>query len=279
MIARSWLPAPDGSRDPRIEDPSNLYLVHLSGRLLLPLALRIGLSANLVSLTGLALGAAGAAAYFRWSDWRYASAGFLLCLLWLIADGLDGMIARASATASPFGRFLDGVCDHVVFVLLYVSLAASIGTAASWLLAVAAGAAHAVQASLYEGERARFHRRLNGDPGTATTGPSGNLLVRLYDFVAASLDRFADPFDHWLRAAPDRRAIGQAYARRAVAPLKLMSLLSNNMRVLIIFLACLAGLPQSFWMIEIVLMTMVLLAGSLWLRRIEARMIGDPRTR
>ena len=275
MTARSWLADPDGSRDPRIEDPTNLYLVHLSGRLLLPWALRIGLPANPVSLAGLALGAAGAAAYFRWSDWRYALLGLGLCVLWLIADGLDGMIARASGTASAFGRFLDGVCDHVVFVLLYLSIAGSIGTGASWLLAVTAGAAHAVQATLYEGERTRFHRRMKGDPGSESSAPSDNVLVRVYDAVAGSLDRLAAPFDQRLRATPQPRAFGEAYAARAVAPLKLMALLSNNMRVLIIFLACLAGMPQAFWIVELSGLTLVLVIGSLWLRRIESQMVRE----
>ncbi len=274
-MPRSWLPRPDGSRDARIEDPTNIYFVHLAGRALLPLALRLHVPANAVSLAGLALGAGAAIAYFRWSDWRCATVGFGLCLLWLIADGLDGMIARASGTASAFGRFLDGTCDHAVFLLLYLSLAGSIGTTGAWILAVTAGAAHAVQATLYESERTRFHRRMNGDPGSMATGPSGNLLVRLYDGLAGSLDRLAAAFDQRLRAAPDRRAFGEAFANRAVAPLRLMTLLSNNMRVLFIFLACLAGGPQWFWIIELILLTMVLLTGIALLRRVEQHMVRD----
>lgn len=274
-MARGWLPVPDGSRDPRIEDPTNRYLVHLSGRALLPLALRVGLPANVVSLIGLALGAGGAAAYARWSDWRYVWLGFGLCVLWLIADGLDGMIARASGTASAFGRFLDGVCDHAVFVLLYLSLAGSIGTKAAWALAIAAGGAHAVQATLYEGERTRFHRRMKGHPGSCATCPSGNPLVRLYDGLAGSLDRLTARFDERLRAEPDPRAFGEAYGRRAAAPLRIMALLSNNMRVLILFAACAAGDPQWFWWIELTMLTAVLLVGLAWLRRVEGRMARE----
>lgn len=275
MTVPAWLPGRDGSRDPRVEDPTNLYLVHFTGRALLPLALRIGLSANAVSLTGLAFGAGAAAAYFRWMDWRYACFGLGLCVAWLIADGLDGMIARAAGTASALGRFLDGICDHAVFVLLYLSLAGSIGTKAAWALAVTAGAAHAAQATLYEGERTRFHRRIRGDAGDRAVRPSHNLLVRLYDGLAGSLDRLTAGFDECLKAAADPRAFGDAYGRRAAAPLRMMALLSNNVRVLIIFVACLAGDPRWFWILELTILSLVLLVGILWLRVVENQIVRE----
>jgi CDP-diacylglycerol--serine O-phosphatidyltransferase len=161
------IPPPDGSRDRRIEDSTNLWVIHPASRALLPLALRWGVSANLVSFAGLGVGAAAAYAFAHWSDPRAAVGGFLLAILWLIADGLDGMVARATKTASAFGRLLDGLCDHGVFTLIYIVLAQSIGTAEGWALAILAGFAHALQSNLFEGERARFHRRLRGDGGAA----------------------------------------------------------------------------------------------------------------
>jgi hypothetical protein len=266
----SWLPPPDGSRDPRTDDPTNLWIVHPAGRLLLPLALRLRIPANAVSIAGFASGAAAAWAYLDWP--HRAGPGFLLCLAWLILDGLDGMIARATGTASALGRFLDGVCDHAVFVLLYLALAASLGGAATWALALAAGAAHAVQSTLYEGDRVRFHRRIAGDPGAAPP-PSANPLVRLYDRVAGSLDRLAAPFDRTLAAAPDPAALGRSYGAAAAPPLKLMALLSNNMRVLLIWLACLAGDPRLFWWVELGPLSAVAVAGLWWHRRVEKRLL------
>lgn len=270
------LALPDGSRDPRIEDPTNLWLVHLAGRLLLPFALRARLSANAVSLAGFGFGAAAAWAYSGWADWRMACLGLALCVAWLIADGLDGMIARATGTASALGRFLDGLCDHVVFVLLYVALAHSIGTGQGWALAVAAGIAHAVQATLYEGERTRFHRRLRGDPGPAGEQPAvRNLLVRGYDSVAGSLDRLAAPFDRILRSAGDPKRLGESYGRRAAPALRLMALLSNNVRVIAIYLACVAGDPRLFWWFELLPLSALAVAGILWHRRVEKRMLAE----
>lgn len=269
-----WLPPPDGARDPRIEDPSNRWLVHLVGRALLPLALRLGLRANAVSVAGLLLGAGGAAAFCHWREPAYATLGFLLCLLWMIADGLDGMIARATGTASPLGRFLDGLCDHAVFVLLYVALAASLGTAEAWLLASAAGLAHAFQATLYEGERTRFHRRIARASAPAAAPQALNPLVRLYDAVATGFDRAALPFDRALVRGDEGRALAARYAEAAVPPLRAMALLTNNMRVLLLWLACLGGEPRLFWWIELGPMSLLAAGAILRLRRIERRLVA-----
>ena len=267
-------PPPDGSRDRRIEDPSNLWIIHPAGRALLPRALALGVSANSVSIAGLFLGGAAAFAYAQWDRPAFAVVGLLLSVGWLIADGLDGMIARATGTASALGRALDGLCDHGVFALLYISLALSIGTVEAWALALTAAAAHAVQSSLYEGERARFHRRIRGVALDAPPVPAGMILVRIYDSVAGSLDRMAMPFERRLARDPDPVAFGALYGAAAVPAMRLMSLLTANMRIFAIFVACLAGNPRIFWWVEIVPMTIIVIVGTIAHRRVERRMAG-----
>jgi CDP-diacylglycerol--serine O-phosphatidyltransferase len=262
-------PARDGSRDRRIEDPSNLYLIHPAARALLPRALSFGLSANSVSIMGLSCGAIAALAYSHWGNPWLALVGLVFSILWLIADGLDGMIARATGTSSPLGRALDGMCDHGVFALLYIVLAASMGTAEAWILSVTAAVCHAVQSSLYEGERARFHRRVRGEALTAVPVPAGMILVRLYDSVAGSLDRVAMPFERKLAASPDPVALGASYGVRAVPAMRLQSLLTANMRVWVIFIACLVADPRLFWWFEIVPLTIIVIVGLMRHRGVE----------
>jgi phosphatidylglycerophosphate synthase len=240
---------------------------------LLPLALRRGISANLVSLAGLALGISAAVAYWHWQDGRAALLGFVLMLAWLVADGLDGMVARATNTASAVGRVLDGICDHGVFILVYCTLATSIGTAQGWALAVAAGAAHAMQSSLYESERYRFHRRVRGDSGAVAVVRSGNILEKGYDAFAGTLDRMSAPFDRLLRRAPDPKALGAEYGRKAVPVLRFMALLTANVRVIAIFVACLAGSPLFFWWFELVPLSAITIFGIAWHRRVEAALV------
>lgn len=266
-------PPPDQSRDRRIEDLTNLWVVHPAARLLLPRCIARGISANAVSLGGLLLGGLAALAYANWTAWPFAFVGLLLSVAWLIADGLDGMIARATGTASPLGRTLDGLCDHGVFVMIYLALVCSIGTLEAWGLAAAAGAAHAVQSNLYEGERARFHRRCRG-LGVAAAAPGPNPIVRGYDHLAGTLDRFAFRFDEALQRHEDPARFAQAYGAAAVAPMRLMSLLTANVRVYAIFLACLGGDPRLFWWFELVPLTAILLVGLVWHRAVEAHLIS-----
>jgi CDP-diacylglycerol--serine O-phosphatidyltransferase len=265
----AWLPPPDGSRDRRVDDPTNVWVVHLAGRMLLPLALKAGISANAVSVAGFATGTGAALAYLGWRDPALATLGLLLTVGWLVLDGLDGMIARATGTASALGRFLDGACDHGVFLLLYLALGASIDTPEAWLTGLAAGLVHGVQANFYESERARYHRRLRGDPGSAPKAESPNWLVRGYDRLAGALDRLAGRFDRALAAAPDRRAFAAAYAERAAPALRLMNLLSANMRILVLYAACLAGDPRLWWWWTLGPLTLVAAATIAWHRRVE----------
>lgn len=264
------IPPPDGSRDRRIEDPSNLWLIHPAGRALLPHAVARGVSANLVSIAGLVLGIGAAAAYAHWTHPQFALLGLVLSVGWLIADGLDGMVARATGTASEIGRILDGLCDHGVFVLIYVVLATSIGTLGGWAVAITAGVAHAVQSSLYEGERARFHRRIRGQARPVPAAPSRAAPVRLYDSVAGSMERRARAFDDLLDGQSGDSALLDRYTARAIGPMRLMRLLTANTRVAAIFLACLAGSPALFWWFEIVPLSIVLIVGLAWHRRVEA---------
>lgn len=266
--------APDRSRDRRIEDPTNLWIIHPCGRFLLPWFVSHGISANAVSIGGLLVGALAAMAYFNWQTWPFASVGLLLSMTWLVADGLDGMIARATNTATPLGRFLDGVCDHGVFILIYVALALSLGTRQAWALAFAAGAVHALQSNLYEGERARFHRR-SGGVASARTVAGGNSLLIAYDQVAGVVDKLATRFDNFLREYADPPRLGATYGASAAKPLRLMSLLSANVRVYVIFLACIAGDPRFFWWFELVPQTLILAVGLAWHRAVEAHLVRN----
>jgi CDP-diacylglycerol---serine O-phosphatidyltransferase len=266
--------AAEATRDPRIEDPTNRWIVHPAGRFLLPFFVALGISANAVSVGGFLIGSLAALAFARWTDWPFVWAGLLLATAWLIADGLDGMIARATGTAGPVGRLLDGLCDHGTFMLIYALLAASLGTPGAWVLAGSAAVVHAIQSNFYEGERARFHRRRDGS-FFAVTPEASNVLLRTYDRLAAIIDRSSNALADALVHAPDPAGFAKAYSEKAKQPLRLMSLLSANVRVWTIFLACLLKAPSLFWWVELVPLSVIMVAGILWRQLVDARFIND----
>ena len=87
-----------------------------------------GISANAITLLGVALTIAGAALVA--SDRPLA--GLIVLVLGSLADTLDGLVARASGGGTPAGAFLDSTADRVADGAFFA--------AAAWLAAARADA-------------------------------------------------------------------------------------------------------------------------------------------
>jgi phosphatidylglycerophosphate synthase len=91
------------------------------GTVLLPflrLVARLGITANMLTVASLfiAMIAGVLFAYGRtiFGAWILLFAGFL--------DGIDGELARTTGVKSPFGGFLDSICDHCADFAVYLGL-------------------------------------------------------------------------------------------------------------------------------------------------------------
>lgn len=114
------------------------WLRQWKDRWLFPVAMWIGprVSPNAVSGLAFVVGLACAAA-------AYAQQPRLAFALWLgnrVLDGLDGSVARAHATQSDFGGYLDIMLDFVVYAAIPLAIASGdpttgLLTATMWLLA------------------------------------------------------------------------------------------------------------------------------------------------
>jgi CDP-diacylglycerol--glycerol-3-phosphate 3-phosphatidyltransferase len=78
-----------------------------------------GVSANAITLTSVPLAAVAAVA---WGQMHYGL-GALIAALSFACDALDGLVARATGTASKAGEVLDSVCDRICEALLVGGLA------------------------------------------------------------------------------------------------------------------------------------------------------------
>ena len=68
--------------------------------------------------------AAAAAICYARPAWPLSAFGGLpLMFAWHVLDGADGDLARRTGRASPNGELVDGICDHVSQVLIYVAFA------------------------------------------------------------------------------------------------------------------------------------------------------------
>ena len=76
----------------------------------------LGISANTMTSISLILGCLSV--YFLFVDyWTF----FILAILHLLADGIDGIIARVSKI-TVFGDYFDYASDRLVVILVYISL-------------------------------------------------------------------------------------------------------------------------------------------------------------
>lgn len=109
---------------PFIDPPLNALGLRLAGW---------GMSANQVTLIGLAFGLSAAGAI--WAG--YFAAAIALILASRLADGLDGAVARARGV-SDFGGYLDVVCDFVFYAAIPLAFVlcdpAANGAAGAFLL-------------------------------------------------------------------------------------------------------------------------------------------------
>ena len=142
-----------------IEEFTNAWVIHpISYRLTLLFA-KIGVTPNMVSLTGMLCGILAGLCYNHYRFLAAALAGFLLMVMWHVMDGADGQLARLTRSQSDIGKVLDGICDYVTFAAVYVGLALALNHtygAAVWAIVALAGICHAIQAAAYEVQRHEY---------------------------------------------------------------------------------------------------------------------------
>ena len=269
-----------GGRPLEIETIPNRLLIHRLSGALLPIAIRLGLHPNVVTLAGLGFGLGAGLAFMRWTDPRFAVLGFALLLGWLVMDGLDGQLARATGKTSDTGRLLDGLADYSAFVASYLALAFTHPRPALAAgLALSAGVAHALQAQFYEGERATYMRRLTGRFEAVVRPETGGPFERFYNRCEALLGNRTRPFDRELDAASPARQqeLLAAWRGRAAQTLRWMAPLSADGRVIALAMALLAGSPIWFWLWEIAGLSLLALAANARLRQAESVDNADGR--
>jgi hypothetical protein len=111
------------------------FLSRPIARRLTPVALRLGLSPNGVTLVSVLLGLLAAGA-FATGSWRWLVFGAVLLQLSLVVDCVDGDVARYRRAFTPTGAWLDASTDRIKEFACYGGLAWGAGTGrTAWVLA------------------------------------------------------------------------------------------------------------------------------------------------
>jgi len=262
-------------RRPReIEEITNLLVVHPLASRLTPLLADMHIPANAVSVAGMAFGVVAALAYYHFQDVRFAVAGFVLMIAWHVMDGADGQLARLTHTQSRAGKILDGICDYVTFIAVYLALAAALSGILGqwvWALVLAAGLCHAIQSAAYEVQREEYaffvwgrqsakpmgldspSRRGSSSPVSRCLEVLYRMYVHLQFQIAGASVEFHRRLAAMLEREPERATVIRARYRETFAPIvRRWAVLSSNYRTLGIFATALLGAPQYYFEFEIV---------------------------
>lgn len=274
-----------------MQDPLNHYLYHpLAWRLALGLA-RTPLTPNMVSVIGAGFVLAAAAAYAQpW--WPFSALlGLALHMTWHVIDGADGDLARITGRTSPTGELVDGLCDYLSHIVLYVVLAwllqQQVGPVA-WLYATAAGLSHIVQSNHVEVQRRQYQWWIYGTPwlrnthqGQEVTAKGGlGALVSAYLALASGMTPHALKVDAAVAEAmrDDPAALDRIRAAvRAEAPplLVLCKLLGPNPRAIVLGLAMLAGSPLYYFFYQAAVLNALLVISVVRHNRAAARVAAS----
>jgi phosphatidylglycerophosphate synthase len=274
---RGKLPQMRPQRPREMQDPLNHYLYHpLAWQLALRLA-RTPLTPNMVSVMGALCVVAAAVAYAQ--PWWPLSAllGLALHMSWHVIDGADGDLARITGRTSPTGEMVDGICDYASHIVLYLVLGwllqAQLGGLA-WVITVAAGLSHIVQANHVEVQRRQYQWWVYGVPWLRNTHTEGSetarsgfgTLVSFYLGLATGLTPYALRIDAAVAAAVDKDPAALERIRaaiRAEAPplLRLCKLLGPNPRAIVLGLSMLAGSPLWYFIYQAAALNALLVAS------------------
>ncbi len=274
-----------------IEDISNQYFIHPLSDVVVSAGIKTGASPNFVSLLGLFCGILAAYFYYQLPQINYVIGGFIAMIGWHILDGADGRLARATGKTSAFGRIIDGICDHLVFGAVYISLALHlIETGSSihiWWLVIGAGLSHAVQAAGYEERRQKYQRRLKGIDRTDVEEKllkidgKKSYLASIYDKaqkIVAGGDYGFDKLLSELSTTSNGKTDAQTLIKQTIPMVKAWGLLNANNRTFLIFVFAALGQPAFYFAFELVVLNIVMLILIIAEWRLENALMNEINT-
>ena len=240
-----------------VEEVGDIYLIRPLGFLLVQVLRGTPLTPTMVSVLAVLAG--------WWSAWLYfesgrqgvapglAALGGLALLLHSALDSADGQLARLKNMQTPLGRIVDGFCDNLSFLAIYLAIVLALWERspdhrlAVALLALAAGVSHSVQSSLVEYQRtlylhcvhgrgdivdsepARLRRGAADGAGAAILQAVHRVYYRQQRFYLASTARLEEGIARWRERNPSLLPeLAERYERSHRPLLPYWALMASN---------------------------------------------------
>ena len=269
-------------RTGEIEEFTNLHIIHPISSWLVPHFIRLNITPNMVSSFGMLCGLLAGLCYYHYQTQAFAILGFMLMFMWHVFDGADGQLARATQNFSEIGKVIDGVCDYVTFISVYVGLSLALTPVVGgeiWYLSIFAGICHAIQSGAYELQRSEYDfwgkGKENADlpsindliaegEGKSALGQIANQLhigyIRM-QYAFSGVDRnFRHSIKEVLNLAPEKENDIRSLYRELYAPaVNSWSILCANYRTFAIFLASIIGEPIYYFLFEVIALNLALI--------------------
>lgn len=263
-----------------VEGFLDIYFYRPLGYVLARLFAVLRFTPSMVSLLGASIGLVAGHLYY-YADLRLNLLGMALHVLTNTLDNADGQLARLTKRGSLGGAIMDGFADYIVFLGIYVHLAlrflAEGGTAAVWLLVLAAGLSHAVQSMMIDHYRNAYLQFVAGKQSADANSSDAvraayeaaswrdiwkKLGLRNYLNYTRQQEALAPALLKLRLAVSGGRApswFAAEFRARCFGLVKWCNLLATNARMLILFACLLLGRPIWYLVIELTALNLLLL--------------------
>jgi CDP-diacylglycerol--serine O-phosphatidyltransferase len=269
-------------RTSEIEEFTNLYIIHPISSWLVPQFIKLNITPNMVSSFGMLCGLLAGVCYYYYQSPMFAVLGFALMFMWHVFDGADGQLARVTQNFSEIGKVIDGVCDYVTFISVYVGLSLALAPIMGnqiWYISIFAGLCHAIQSGAYELQRSEYDfwgkGKENADLPNINTmieegrqkGALGQIANQLHigyirmQYAFSGVDNtFRRSLKEVLTLAPEKEPEIRALYRELYSPaVNSWAIQCANYRTFAVFVTSIIGEPVYYFLFEIFALNIALI--------------------
>lgn len=283
-----------------VEETIDLYFYRPLGYVIAYACRALRVTPNVVTIVSIIIGVTGGHLLF----YRNIMLNVWGFVLWVIADTLDsvdGQLARMTNNKSKFGRILDGLGGNLIFLSIYLHLFARMAVSNNgwwplfFFVVLAGGISHSIQSALADYYRNAYLKfvvdskkselddsneiRTEFEETSFTRHPIRKILLRFYLNYTVEQEAFSRNFQRLRRRIRDQFAdavpawFSSEYRTLNKPLLKYYSILTTNIRMILMAACVIADLVPLYFAFEIVGINLVMVLVTMRQEKISASLL------